>query len=278
MSATIYCRLSQHSKSGTDDSISNQEQECKDFCARYNLPIRATYKFVLTARGDGNYETLNDVIQQMTAGDTLVIYDITRFSRNTLTGLELLNKISALGLNIRTVKEGLSYVTIYDKHSFRHYLDMSEFESDQKSDRQKSANRYRRSRGIASTSRLLKYGYERSIEGGVKKVRRSIDEFNNIVTIRRMIESQTPMADILECMNATSTYRGGKWTNNIVVKVYKDNSDKPIDLGELLNDATPDKTVSDKTVSDKTVSDKTVLLEPVNQSLDANPAKRKKIN
>ena len=224
MIAHIYCRLSQDSKAGPNYSLDKQEQECKKYCEGHDLKNICVHRVVGSARGSGISATntyMNNVISEMVKGDTLIVYDVTRFSRNTLNGLLLLEKMVDKGVKIRTVKEKLGYDTIYDRLAFRQLLSLAEYESDQISERIKTSVEFRQQNGIKLGS--APYGYEayRDREGGVRKIRRSISEYKLIVCVRNMINDGIPIDEVVVHMNDTSTYRGKKWTHDIVLRVYK---------------------------------------------------------
>jgi DNA invertase Pin-like site-specific DNA recombinase len=233
MSAYIYCRLSQDSKTGTNHSLDSQEELCKNYCETKKLPIKEVYRIVGSARNHDNHKELESLLSRMKEGDTLIIYDVSRFSRNMLKGMQLLQKIMDKKMFIHTIKENLNYDTIYNKLAFRQLLSYSEYESDQTSERIKTSINYRKNNGIALGP--TKYGYESYMDNGIRKNRRSITEYNNIVKIRNMINDAIPINSIVTELNKTSTYRNKKWTHDNVLHIYKNDTYKQHDIVDTDN-------------------------------------------
>ena len=219
MATYIYCRLSQDSRAGVNYSLDKQEQECRNYCDTNGLTIKYVHRIVGSARGNSNCAYIEGIIDGMNEGDTLIVYDVTRFSRNTLEGLILLQKIVDKGARVRTIKENLGYDTMYDRLAFRQLLSLAEFESDQTSERIKTSVVFRQQNGIKIGP--APYGYEAYKENGIRKLRRSISENKIIVSIRNMFGSGMGIDEVVSNLNETCTYRGKKWTHDIVLQVYK---------------------------------------------------------
>lgn len=81
--AVIYIRVSSSKQVGSDHhSLQSQEEMCKNYCRLYGYTIKNVFRDEgLTGRNDKR-DGLQNALSNMQTGDSLVIYSISRLSRN----------------------------------------------------------------------------------------------------------------------------------------------------------------------------------------------------
>jgi DNA invertase Pin-like site-specific DNA recombinase len=157
-----YCRTSK----GRDDNISIavQKQLIVDICKANNYAI----DFIVTengksARDMSNLTELNFLIDYIkftnTAGlqKVLMIYDVSRFSRNTSQALAIIDDLKQNGIEVRFIKENLS--SFNGDYQITLYLAASQQLSDTTSMKVKASIEYNRARGFHVGGRP-KFGYK----------------------------------------------------------------------------------------------------------------------
>lgn len=137
--AFIYVRVSSHTQHNTpgNTSINHQMVKCQEYCDQQDLEVIDTLIEIRSARNKMSSQLLNRLLNDniLEEGDSLVFYNITRLSRNTVACLEFLDKLEKKGISVYSVFEKIGYQTTADRHLFRTTLSIAENESDQISDR-----------------------------------------------------------------------------------------------------------------------------------------------
>lgn len=131
----IYCRVSDRSS-----NPNSQINECIDYCKRNKLDSITVYEQIKTGRKGQNISDLRNVLDQMNAGDTLLIYTVDRLSRYVRDAIQFLEDLTKKGCKIYSIKENISYDEddIYGRFRFRDILNHAELESDRLSLRLKT--------------------------------------------------------------------------------------------------------------------------------------------
>lgn len=214
--AIIYCRVSQaknyrHKTEPHELSLDVQEELCTHYCNTNNYIIKDVIKEVCSARDMNRMEKLQDALQTIQCNETLMIADITRFSRNTLQGLQILESLNEKNVNIFAINNRCNYNTTQDKHIFRQTLSNSEHESDQISDRVKRSLQYKKMNGAKQG--IAKYGKEiYTDENGQRKERINVTENNILKKIKLMLNNKCEYQTIVTALNKTrQLYRGKAW-------------------------------------------------------------------
>ena len=104
MRTLIYCRVSNLKKESS--SFATQEQQCVNYCKDNKMVVREIHKEFNS--GYGKQRILQNIIK-LCKNINLVIYDITRFSRNTKFGRSLLLACLKKNIVLHFVKEQLIY-------------------------------------------------------------------------------------------------------------------------------------------------------------------------
>lgn len=220
--AIIYCRISTGDKTGMNYSLNNQLVICRDYCTQNNLNIVRTVNEIVTGRNMENYDTLTKIINESQSGTKIIVSSVSRFSRNLLKALEVLNEMTKRGISIYCVKENLEYSSPLHKFMFHMMLTLSEFESDQISDRIQTSVNLRKQKGDSLGQ--PKYGYEIYYETGIRKMRRNHQEYNLARRIYTRLENNTKPLDLAnELNNEGLSFRNKAWNSsriNYVKNIY----------------------------------------------------------
>ena len=145
----IYCRLSSPNQAIINNfhvSIENQLTACRNYCQQNGFTIGLEVQEIKSAR-DMNYLYELKKIGQNYENINLVIYNITRFSRNILQGLQYIQAFSSKNIVIHFVEENAKTNHHLDLHRIRLGLSQSEYESDTISNRVKANNMILRNKG-----------------------------------------------------------------------------------------------------------------------------------
>lgn len=220
--AYIYCRISsQYSKK--TNSLDTQEGTCISYCKDNDMNIVEIVRNKKSSRNMMNYDELEKLIEKMKPNDTLVVADVSRFSRNLMKGLQLLDKMDKKKIKIYAVKEQAKYDTFTNRYTFRNFLNHAEYETDGLSMRINDSIRNIKQKG--GTLGGAKFGYEKYIDNGIRKIRKNMTEHRTIMKIRKMFrEGKTPQEIANELNNFNILYRGKRWTSKYITYVGKANS------------------------------------------------------
>ena len=175
MTTYIYCRTSKKNSS----SLESQRNRCITYCKDNNIPVGKIYVHTGTARNGCNAESLSSIIDELNKGDTIIVPNICRFSRNVLEGLKLLHKMADKGINIYAVDENLSYNNVYDKFYFTLELASAERESNMISHRLAlSKTNKRKNTELSTTDKQLITEIKRRRQAGENR-KDICDDLNN---------------------------------------------------------------------------------------------------
>lgn len=169
--AIIYSRLSSPNQSMINNvhvSFENQLSSCHNYCRLNNLNVINEYQEIKSAKNMSNLKELIKIGENY-SNINLVIYNITRFSRNNLQGLQFLNAFSEKNIIVHFVEENTKTNHHLDFHRIRLGLSQSEYESDTISNRIKSNNIILRNKGWVFGQ--AKYGSETYLYNGIRTKR-----------------------------------------------------------------------------------------------------------
>ena len=178
--AIIYCRLSSTNQCTIDNlhtSIENQLMHCRTYCNNNGFNILDEVQEIKSARNMQYLYELNNIGNNY-SHINLVIYNITRFSRNILQGLQYIQNFSQKGIVLHFVEENAKTNHHLDLHRIRLGLSQSEYESDTISNRVRSNNIVLRNKGWNFGN--PKYGKEVNYINGIRKFTDNLYEQNII--------------------------------------------------------------------------------------------------
>ena len=160
-SGYIYCRVSSKKQSKYSEghtSLEVQEAKCKQYCDNNEKHIINTVKETSSAKNMDKMEGLQHILNIASRGQTIYIYDISRFSRNTRQALNILEELKEKGVVIYSVTENLECNNAATMNQFRLQLCASNYHSDICSEKVKESIKYRKTRGDVIGG--VKYGYK----------------------------------------------------------------------------------------------------------------------
>ena len=184
----IYCRLSSPNQCTINNlhtSIENQLNNCRIYCQNNNMNILEEVQEIKSAR---NMHYLYELkrIGETYSNINLVMYNITRFSRNILQGLQFIDQFAAKNITLHFVEENAKTNHHLDLHRIRLGLSQSEYESDTISNRVKSNNIVLKNKGWEFGN--PKFGLNAQYINGVRRFVNDVNEknvINFIVTARQ---------------------------------------------------------------------------------------------
>ena len=110
MEAVIYCRVS--TKEQVENlSLSTQQRECERYCKRNGWPVAAVFVEEGESAWTGNrteFKRMRDFCRKNTKRvGVVVVYDLSRFARNTLDHLTIRALLGTYGIIVRSTREKL---------------------------------------------------------------------------------------------------------------------------------------------------------------------------
>lgn len=127
-------------------SMDAQEDACVKW-AQANGYVYQIYREAVSARKMTKQTYLNKIKKQLRENDILVVYSVSRFSRNMIDAMDMLRHISNVSAKFFSVSEGFDYSTHQGKQMIHMSLASSQFESDEISARVRRSLAIRRARG-----------------------------------------------------------------------------------------------------------------------------------
>lgn len=236
--AIIYCRLSS-AKQSNDYSVSAdvQEQTCRKFLREYNLRLNMVCKE--TTSGYRSARTVLTNILKSNKNKTLVVYDVSRFSRNVAKAKELLELAKKKNINIVFVSEMIVYGGDLSKE-LKFYLKQAQKESENLGRRVRDSLRMKRDNGY-HTGGAVPYGYDTVKTPKGKKLVPNKSEMKVVDFIRYCNGKGIDVVTINRLMANISD----SWCQKDCIKCYSEDGD-PIDkmkdiltaqeICDLLND------------------------------------------
>jgi DNA invertase Pin-like site-specific DNA recombinase len=146
----IYCRVSSKEQSKYNNghtSLQVQEQEIRKYCENNDINVIKVVHEVFSARNMDKLSGLQYLCGIASNGQTIYVYDISRFSRNVHHALNLLEDLKNNKISVTSVTENITYGSATEKNHFRLHLCASTYYSDICSQKVKASIAFRRARG-----------------------------------------------------------------------------------------------------------------------------------
>lgn len=206
MHAFIYTRVSSSSQDNNSNgniSLRVQQEMCKEYADRKSYDISIIKSDVVSARSMSKQKGLNSLVKHIInrkSPSVLLVSNASRFSRCTLEGLQLLERLRKSQCTVIFVQERLEYNSVSDKQSMRFLLSNSEFESDMISQRVRASFQLKKSLG--SKLGVAPYGYTavRS-DDGIRSFVRNEEEQKVITFICEAHKCQLSSDELTELMS-----------------------------------------------------------------------------
>lgn len=105
MPAVIYARVSPRPDSG-DDSIKTQVDQCEQWCLDNGIDIRSRHHEQDVSGASEDRPGLWEAIDELRAGDTLVVYRLDRIARDVYLAESFHRQIAKKGAHVHAVQSG----------------------------------------------------------------------------------------------------------------------------------------------------------------------------
>lgn len=218
----IYCRVSSKQQSKYNEghtSLDVQEQEILKHCDEKDINVIRVVKEAYSARNMDRLAGLQYLCDIASAGQTIYVYDISRFSRNAHHALNILEALNDRGISVHSVSENITYSNASGRNQFRLQLCASTYYSDLCSQKVKASIAFRRARGdhIGRTA----YGYTTEVDEktNIRVKVTSVPEMKVIEYIRQLSGHKNSVAIVTDLIENGITFRGRKPTVSGVERI-----------------------------------------------------------
>jgi len=161
-------------------SIESQKEILLNYCFENNFLVSSIeMDDGVSARNPDKLQGLQKIINRINPHETLLVLDLSRFSRNSEIGLKILEDLNQRKVRIYSVLDGMNYDTPASRHCVRTTISCAQLESDIKSMKLKASIQNIRSKGGYIGSRAP-YGYKIVREGTLRKLIKNQSEQNVI--------------------------------------------------------------------------------------------------
>ena len=184
--AYIYCRVSSKRQSDIGHtSLEVQEDLCKQYCLNNDIKVIKVVKEAYSARNMDRLDGLKYLCDIATSGQKIVVYDVSRFSRNTRQALNIIENLKQNKVSVYAVVEKLSYDTPAEQHQFRMQLSCAQQYSDMLSLKISNSVSYRKCNGHSLGTAAFGFKHIRDNNNIRKKVV-NVEEMKIIARIRQL--------------------------------------------------------------------------------------------
>jgi len=129
-------------------SLDAQKAKAEAWAQLNDYEIKAAYTDAgISGKRADNRNGLQDALNACSKDDALVVYSLSRLARSTKDTIEISELLQNKGADLVSISEKIDTTTAAGKMVFRMLAVMAEFESDQLSERTKTAMQYKRSKG-----------------------------------------------------------------------------------------------------------------------------------
>jgi len=162
-----------------------QENLCKQYCLNNDIKVIKVVKEAYSARNMDRLDGLKYLCDIATSGQKIVVYDVSRFSRNTRQALNIIENLKQNKVSVYAVVEKLSYDTPAEQHQFRMQLSCAQQYSDMLSLKISNSVSYRKCNGHSLGTAAFGFKHIRDNNNIRKKVV-NVDEMLIIERIRQL--------------------------------------------------------------------------------------------
>ncbi len=164
-----YARVSTSDQADFGVSLDAQTEKVRSWCQVHGYELaRVLVDRGLSGGRCDNRPALQEALRTIQAGDSLVVYSLSRLARSTRDTLMIAETLERRGADLVSLSERIDTTSSTGKMVFRMLAVLSEFERDVISERTSMAMRHLRATG-RYTGGLAPYGY-RSVDGVLQAV------------------------------------------------------------------------------------------------------------
>ena len=198
--------------------------------------IDEIYEECVSGKDIRKQKELNKLMKVIKKGDTVVVYSLSRLTRDFCGGAIVLNKFRTTGVEFLSLSEGFTYNDYSNRLAINTLLATSTFQSEEISARVKASVDYRRQRGDVfgpppfgmrvvrdkTNKRMFERDEnEQKIIKKIVKIYRGLDINYNLAVISLVKDRRSIFTKIADYLNANNIlYRNrNTWTNRSVKRV-----------------------------------------------------------
>ena len=221
-----YIRVSTTMQVEEGISLENQESKIKAWCVFHDYELVKIYADKgISGRDIAKRKQLQELLECIEAGDTLVVYSFSRLSRSVKDFLHITTMLSERSCNIVILKENFDTTTPHGKFSATMMSAMAQLESDMTSERVKDAMKHKMSKNehvgrppygwrVAGTkgSGLIQNQAEQTIIRRIRKMRH--------LTIGKRPMSYLKIAERLNEDGIPPPRNSKKWYHSTISRIY----------------------------------------------------------
>lgn len=202
-SAIIYIRVSTSLQTDSDKhhrhhvSEDTQKTMCLDYCLHHGLHVSKIVHEVGSATSLDDRHVLKSALFELSPGDTLVFYNLSRLCRSVLDFLKLSTKLLNEHKFLVSVKENLDFTTSQGRLFATLLASFAQFESEMTSSRVKDSMAYNKSQGKYQSR--PPYGYIIDKDSG--HLLRVESELSIVKNIFNMIDNKITYKSIADSLN-----------------------------------------------------------------------------
>ena len=202
--AYIYCRVSSKEQSNQltgHISLEVQEVNCRQYAEEKGWIVEKVITEVGSGRNMKKLPNLMKLVNELRKAKqkaVLLFNNISRFSRNTLEALIIIENLKKCGVTIYSVQEQLDMNKGSGRHTFRILLSGAEYESDMISERVRMA--FQLKRQLGSQLGTAPYGFEAVVEMGIRSFVENAYERDVITFICEAFKCQKTAKELTNLM------------------------------------------------------------------------------
>jgi DNA invertase Pin-like site-specific DNA recombinase len=264
-------------------SLESQKEILIKYCVDNKLHISSIeMDDGISARNLSKLIGLQKIIENIQPRDVLLVLDLSRFSRHTMGGLQILEDMVKRNVRIYSVMDGMNYDTPASRHCVRTTISCAELESDIKSAKIKASIQNIKNMGGFIGSRAP-FGYKIIRDGALRKLIKHSNEQKVLEIISDIMDTEIQCYkyknQIIEdkLNDAGFTMRGNKFTSkNVKYIITKYINPTKVNMKNTSKPKQADNTKSNKRkgIMDTDSDDETQTQNQTNQNKKRKIAKK----
>jgi DNA invertase Pin-like site-specific DNA recombinase len=96
-----------YTRISTDKQTDNQKHIILEYAHNNNLHIDRIIETTVSSRKDKKYRLIDDTLELLSDGDTMIVYSLDRIGRSTLETLQIIEEIKSKNIKLILIKDNL---------------------------------------------------------------------------------------------------------------------------------------------------------------------------
>lgn len=219
----IYARVSSSQQSKYNighTSLEVQVNECLNECSKRGIPVGMIIREIGSASKIKYKSHLQKIVDNIKSNCVLVVYDVTRFSRNTLKGLEMVKKIDDVGASILTVADKFDCKDFASRHNFKIALCTAERDADIIREKVMGSINFRKARGDFMGKPPYGWKVIRNSKG-VRVLERNPDEQKVIKLAKGIPRTNVAIRNLVNSLNMSGSKKRNRiWKPSMIRELF----------------------------------------------------------